>query len=90
MNTSINKLFQFPGSLFLKLTDFIGKLTILFAFTLGSGVYWLTIGVFAFIIWSVLLVVTFIWTVADVTASRMRTTLENSNHYFRSVSRSIK
>lgn len=90
MNTSFQKLLQLPGSLFLKLADFIGKLTILFAFTLGSGMYWLTIGVFAFGIWTVLLVVTFIWTVADVTASRMRTTLDNSQQYFRSVSRSIK
>lgn len=86
----MKKFLNVPGLIFLHTSNVVGKIAILVTFIVGSGFYWLTIGVFAFVIWTLLLVVTFFWTVAEVLVGRMKNSLTTTPRYSKSLARGAK
>ena len=86
----MKKLLRVPSLIFLLLSNVVGKIAILATFIVGSGFYWLTIGVFAFVIWTFLLIVTFFWTVVEVFIGRMKNSLTPTPRYSKSVARGAK
>jgi hypothetical protein len=79
-----------PARLAIILSNFIGKIIILITFIVGSGFYWLTIGLFAFLVWTLLLVVTFFWTVVEVFIGRMKQTIQTEHTSTRKIAHLAK